>query len=58
MAFDSTPLGHGAAAGQQSDDEQHDGDDQQYVDERADRVRPDDSQQLFQVLFVSRPPRG
>jgi hypothetical protein len=40
----ATNLGPRAAA-QQPDDEQHDGDDQEYMDERPNRVRPDDSEQ-------------
>src|SRR5580704_9052092 len=45
IAYDSTPLDQRAAAAQQTDDEQHEGDDEQHMDECADRVRPDDSQQ-------------
>jgi hypothetical protein len=55
IAYDSTPLDQRAAAAQQTDDEQHEGDDEQHMDECADRVRPDDSQQPGE--FPSRPAR-
>jgi hypothetical protein len=44
-ALDAAPLYHRAAAAHQPNKEQYDGDDQQHVDELADRVRPDDSQE-------------
>ena len=38
-------LHHCPVAAQQADDEEHEGDDQQQVDKRANRVGPDDSQE-------------
>jgi hypothetical protein len=45
VALASPLLSQSAAAAEQPDKEQHDGDDYQHVDQWADRERPDESQQ-------------
>src|SRR4029453_13404294 len=44
-SLDSTSLGQRAAAAQLPDDKQHEGDDQQHMNDGADRERPDEAQQ-------------